>query len=90
MFEREVVKLISRKTRENSLILPGKVVFGLWNKRSGDVAITDALPEVSERLRLEYEVIRVYADGCELELIGSHGDAMVHMDRELLWKIRSM
>lgn len=91
MTEREAVRLISRKTMENSLIMPGKVVFGLWKRKTGEVTITDALPDVSERIRLGYEVIRVYADGCELEPLGNHGNiAMVHMNRRLFGEIRGM
>lgn len=93
MKEWEAERLIAGKTRENSLILPGSVVFGLWNRETGHVTITDEIPVVSEQIRLGHDVIRVYADGWELEPIGrrygEYGE-MVHMNRELLWRIRSM
>lgn len=91
MTEREAVKYIAKKTRENSLSLPGKVVFGMWNRGSGAVCITDELPAVSEQIRQGFEVIRVYADGWELELLGNHGNiAMVHINRRVLGEIQSM
>lgn len=91
MKEREAVRLISRKTMENSLILPGKVVFGLWNRKTGEVCITDDLHEVVARMVRNHDVIRIYADGCELEQIGrQYGEygPMVHMNRALYGKIK--
>ena len=93
MKERDAVMYIARKTRENSLILPGKVVFGLWKRESGAVCITDELDEVVARISQDHEIICVYADGCELDWIGrrygEYGE-MVHMNRRLYEKIRSM
>ena len=93
MKERDAVMYIARKTRENSLILPGKVVFGLWNRGTGAVCITDELHEVVARIARDHEVIRVYADGYELEWIGrrygEYGE-MIYMNRWLYGEIRSM
>lgn len=91
MTERNAVMYIARKTRENSLLLPGKVVYGLWNRVTGAVCITDDLHEVESRIVRNHEVIRVYADGWELELLGNHGStAMVHVNRVLYGMIRDM
>lgn len=91
MTEREAVMHIAKKTRENSLLMPGKVVFGLWNRSKGALLVTDELQEVNERQRLGYEVIRVYADGWELEPIGrrygEYGE-MVYMNRWLYGEIK--
>ena len=93
MTEREAVRHIAKLTRENSLMAPGKVVFGLWKRSEGALLVTDELQEVNKRQRLGYEVIRVYADGFELEPIGrrygEYGE-MVYMNRWLYGEIRSM
>lgn len=93
MTEREAVRYIAKRTRENSLLVPGKVVFGLWERSKGALLVTDELQEVNTRQRLGYEVIRVYADGYELEPIGrrygEYGE-MVYINRELYGEIRSM
>lgn len=93
MTEREAVRNIARRTRENSLMVPGKVVFGLWNRGTGAVCITDDIYEVAARVIKNHDVIRTYVDGWEVEQIGGrYGtcDGMVHMNRELLWRIRRM
>lgn len=93
MKEWETVRYIARRTRENSLMVPGKVVFGLWNRGTGAVCITDDIYEVEARVKKNHDVIRTYVDGWEVEQIGGiYGtcDGMVHMNRELLWRIRSM
>lgn len=91
MTEREAVLHIAKRTRENSLMVPGKVVFGLWNRSKGALLVTDELQEVNERQRLGYEVIRVYADGQELEPIGrrygEYGE-MVYMNWWLYGEIK--
>lgn len=93
MTEREAVRYIAKRTRENSLLVPGKVVFGLWERSKGALLVTDELQEVNTRQRLGYEVIRVYADGYELEPLGrrygEYGE-MVYINRELYGEIRSM
>lgn len=93
MTEREVVRYIAKRTRENSLMVPGKVVFGLWNRGTGALCITDDIYEVEARVKKNHDVIRTYVDGREVEQIGGrYGtcDGMVHMDRELLWRMRRM
>lgn len=93
MTEREAVRYIAKRTRENSLLVPGKVVFGLWERSKGALLVTDELQEVNTRQRLGYEVIRVYADGYELEPLGrrygEYGE-MVYINRQLYGEIRSM
>lgn len=91
MTEREVVRYIAKITRENSLLVPGKVVFGLWERSKGALLVTDELQKVNTRQRLGYEVIRVYADGYELEPLGrrygEYGE-MVYINRELYGEIK--
>ena len=91
MTEREAVRYIAKRTRENSLLVPGKVVFGLWERSKGALLVTDNLQEVNTRQRLGYEVIRVYADGYELEPLGrrygEYGE-MVYINRELYGEIK--
>lgn len=108
MTEREAVHYIAQKTHETSLAIPGKVVFGLWHRGTGEVCFTDDVHEAERRVARGHKVIRTCVDGIEVEqigrqfvecrdsiqenneLLGDYDGAMVHMNRELLWKIRSM
>lgn len=93
MTEREAVEYIHKKTQEASKALLGKVVFGVWNKKTGAVCITDDIHEVVARIVRDHDVIGVYAEGWELETLGrKYGEygEMIHMNRRLYEKIRSM
>lgn len=93
MTEREAVEYILTKTQEASKALPGKVVFGMWNKKTGAVCITDDIHEVAARIVKNHGIIGVYAEGWELEQIGRrYGEyrEIVHMNCRLYEKIRSM
>ena len=93
MTEREAVEYIHTKIKETSKALPGKVVFGLWNRKTGAVCITDDLHEVVARIVKNHCVIGVYEEGWELEHVGrkygQYGE-MLHMNRWMYEKIRSM
>ena len=93
MTEREAVEYIHAKTQEASKALPGKVVFGVWNKKTGAVCITDDIHEVAARIARNHYPVGVYAEGWELEMLGrKYGEygEMIHMNRRLYEKIRSM